>query len=266
MKGLSIGDDPAFRALFDAMPCACMIHRMVLDARGDAVDYIPLEANPWFSRSLDFDPSPIIGKRASEYLPEDEVRHWASVFAPAALEGRTVSVSVFSPRKKVTYRVTAIGPERGFFIVMFSVAGEEGNPGIHAREARWTDGQVSARDAVRLMFLTMPCPAAIHRVDRDERGKPVDYTVVDVNGAFCGLLGTTPGEMVGMSASARLRGDELEYWLGVFAPVAFGEKPSSGVKLFFSDRSVFDGIAIAQETGYVMVIFTVKGAANPADQ
>lgn len=261
---LSVMDDPMLRALFAAMPCACMIHRMVLDERGEAVDYIPLEANPWFLRSLDADPFLIIGKRATEYLPEAEARHWASVFAPVALEGRTVSVSVFSPRKKATYRVTAVSPERGYFIVMFSVAGEESAIWTHAQIARWTDGRLSAHEAVRQLFHNMPCAAAVHRIERDGEGNPVDYVVVDVNGAFCDSLHTTPGEVIGMRASARLRGDELAYWLGVFTSVANAERRSSGVKLFLRDRSVFDGMVIALNTGFVMVIATAKDLSKHA--
>ena len=261
---LLVMDDPAFRAFFDAMPCACMIHRMIVDERGDAVDYVPLVANPWFTRSLAFDPFPIIGKRASEYLPEAEVRHWAAVFAPVALEGRTVSVEVFSPRKRLNYRVTAIGPERGYFFVMFSVAGEERLSGTQARMAPWTDERLQAHEAVRLMFRNMPCAAAIHRIDRDGLGKPIDYSVVDVNDAFCGFFDTTSGEIIGMRASARLRDNELAYWLDIFSPVAFGEKRSCGVTLFFRDQSVVDGIVIALETGFFIVAFVAKEVSKPA--
>lgn len=264
VNDLSVMENSAFRALFDAMPCACMIHRMVLGERGDAVDYVPLAANPWFYRSLDVDPIPIIGKRASEYLPETEARHWAAVFAPVALEGRTVSVSVFSPRKNATYRVTAIGPERGYFVVMFSVAGQSLDGWIDRTVAQWTDGRLSAREAVSLLFHTMPCAAAIHRIDLDAQGNPIDYTVVDVNGAFCGSLDTTPDKIVGMRGSARLQGDEFAYWLGVFSPVAFGEKRSSGINLFLNDRSVFDGVVIALEPGFFIVAFAAKEVSKPA--
>jgi PAS domain-containing protein len=259
----SVLDDPELRALFAAMPCACMIHRMIFGERGEAVDYIPLEANPWFSNLLDVDPFLIIGKRATEYLPEAEARYWAAVFAPVALEGRTVSVSVFSPRKKATYRVTAISPERGYFIVMFSVAGEESAIWTHAQIARWTDGRLSEHEAVRQMFHTMPCAAAIHRIDRDGQGKPIDYSVVDVNEEFCGFIDTTPGEIIGMRASDRLPGDELAHWLAVFSPVAFGERRSSEVRLFLRHRSVTDGILIALESGIVMVLFTTKDVSKP---
>lgn len=252
----SIGDDPSFRALFTEMPCACMVHRMILDESGKCIDFIPIEPNPWFSRALAFDPAPILGKRATEYLPEDEARHWAEVFSPVALEGKTVSLTIYSPRKKQTYRVTAISPERGFFLTMYAVAGKAHDNEHETKDAPWTEGRIASHDIVEMMFRTMPCAAALHRIDCDEAGKPVDYTVVDVNGPFCAYLETTSEAIIGKNASARLNREEFSHWLNILAPIALGLKPATAIPIHFGKRASYEGVAISLQPGYVTVLFT----------
>lgn len=265
----SIGDDPAFRALFTAMPCACMVHRMIFDERGNAIDYIPIEPNPWFSRELGFDPSPILGKRATEYLPEGEALHWVSVFTPTVLEGRTISTSVYSPRKNETYRVTAISPERGIFLVMFSVAGnlrsggQELNGPPMPLDPQWINGRIPTRDFIGKMLMTMPCAAALHKIDCDGEGVPVDYTVVDVNGPFCEYLETTSDAMIGKNASVRLGSDEFRHWLDILAPIALGSKTATVIRVFLPNRLPCEGVAVSLEPGYVLVLFTIECAIHP---
>lgn len=252
----AICDDPAFRALFSALPCACMVHRMIVDGTGEPADYVPLEANPGFSRVVGFDPAPILGTRATEYLPDHEARHWAAVFAPAALEGKTVSVTVYSPRKRQTYLVTAISPERGCFFTMYSLARKRRDAEFAANSPAWTDGRRPAGDFIELMFKTMPCAAALHRIDFAGDGTPVDYTVVKVNAAFCDILGTTPEAIVGMNARSRLSGAEVEHWLGILAPIAVGEGKACAIPIFLRLRVAYDGVAVSLETGYVTVLFS----------
>jgi len=250
-----LGDDPSFRALFTEIPCACMMHRMIFDERGNSVDYVPLEPNPGFARVLGFDPAQIIGKRASEYLPEAEARHWASVFAPAAIDGIKVSVTVYSPRKKQTYRVTAISPARGFFLTMYSVAGKHSERALES-EWKWVNGSMSARDFVKMIFTTMPCAGAIQRIDRDEAGNSIDYTIVDVNEIFCEFLNTTPNAMIGKNARSRLARAEFDHWLSVFAPIAFGQANAREISLILPNRVMCHGVAVSLEPGYVAVLFT----------
>jgi PAS domain-containing protein len=252
----SICDDPAFRALFSALPCACMVHRMIVDENGEPADYVPLEANPSFARVVGFDPAPILGKRATEYLPDYEARHWAAVFAPVAFEGRMVNVTVYSPRKRQMYLVSAISPERECFLTMYSLARKPRNAVVATNSTVWTDGRCAAGDFIDWMFKTMPCAAALHRIDFDGRGTPVDYTVVKVNTSFCDILGTTPEAMVGINARSRLSGAEVEHWLGVLVPIAVGERKPYAIPILFRSRVAYEGVAVSLETGYVTVIFS----------
>jgi PAS domain-containing protein len=247
-----------------------MVHRMIFDESGNAIDYVPIEANPWFSREVGFDPAPILGKRATEYLPEGEALHWVSVFTPTVLEGRTVTISVYSPRKNETYRVAAISPERGIFLTMFSVAGnlrdggQESNDTQWMNDAQWINGLMATRDFIGKMLMTMPCAAALHRIDCDGEGVPVDYTVVDVNVPFCEYLETTSEAMIGKNASVRLSPDEFRHWLDILAPIALGTKDATVIQVVLPNRLSYEGVAVSLEPGYVLVLFTIESVIHPS--
>lgn len=255
--------DPFLHTLFNEMPCACIYHELICDESGNAVDYVPLEANPGFQRTIGVDPAPIIGKRATEYLPEMDAKHWLSIFAPAALLGRTVTYHMLSPQMKQTYYGTAISPEKGYFLSMFTIVG---NTPIPARESETMSvkqhERLSPHDFAQKIFETMPCAAATHKIDCDETGTPVDYTIVDVNPAFCEMMNTTPQAMIGKNASGRMSRAEFEHWLGIFATVAFGGKPAHETVYFPHKKYTCDGVAISQKTGSVMVIFMHRDASG----
>lgn len=253
----SIAEDPFLRALFTEMPCACMYHELFRDDRGNPVDYAPLEANPGFARVIGIDPSPIIGRRASQYLPADDARHWLSVFAPAALQGKTVNFHLYSPQTDQTFYGTAISPEPGYFLSMFTVVGNTAIPALVSGAGRRAPRErLSAADFARNIFETMPCAGMISRINLDDRARPIDYTVTDVNFAFCELMDTDRGEIVGTRASERLGESEFRHWLDTFASVALNGITAREALYIPRRKCACVGVAIRPEPGTVMTIFT----------
>jgi hypothetical protein len=126
------GVDDAFRdeffgKLIDEIPCGAALHRIICDAAGTAVDYVTTRVNPAFKALLGVSAETVVGFKASEHLSPEELRHWLRIFAPVALEGKTITYTMYSVKNKQAFSGTAICPERGMFFVMF-VRSEDWNP------------------------------------------------------------------------------------------------------------------------------------------
>jgi two-component system CheB/CheR fusion protein len=69
-----------YRLLFENMTTIFILHEMIYDDNGNAVDYRYLAANPAFEKSTGIPVSSIIGKTAKEIFPDTE-QSWIDVFA-----------------------------------------------------------------------------------------------------------------------------------------------------------------------------------------
>lgn len=116
-----------FGKLVDEIPCGAAMHRIVCDDAGTAVDYVTTRVNPAFKALLGVPPESVVGFKASEHLSREELRHWLRIFAPVALEGKTITYTMYSSKNKQAFSGTAICPERGMFFVMF-VRSDDWNP------------------------------------------------------------------------------------------------------------------------------------------
>lgn len=113
--------------LIDEMPCGAAMNTIVCDAEGAPVDYVTTRVNPAFCALLGVSAESVVDSRASEHLSAEELRHWLRIFAPVALEGKTSTYTMYSPKNKQAFYGTVICPERGRFFVMF-VRAEDWNP------------------------------------------------------------------------------------------------------------------------------------------
>lgn len=252
-----LAQDPFLHTLFMEMPCACMYHELVFDDDGNAIDYIPIEANRAFARVIGKDPAPIIGRRASEYISEDAARHWLSIFAPAALQGKTVRYHMYAPQMRQTYFGTAISPEPGAFLSMFTVVGNTAIPALEADAGRREAGEIlTPKDFAKKIFDTMPCAGMLNRIDRDDSGTPVDYTPLDVNFAFCELLDVDRAGIIGTAASTSHDEAEHRHWLNTFSAVALVGKPVRETVYLPRQKCFCSGVAISPEPNLVMALFT----------
>ena len=109
-----------YRLLFSELMNGCALHSIVCDEEGKAVDYITLEVNQAFERLLGVSRDAVIGKRASELLPPDELHHWLDIFAPVAQQGTSTQYTVHSPINDKHFEGVAYCPASGQFAVVFA--------------------------------------------------------------------------------------------------------------------------------------------------
>ena len=251
-----LSQDSFLNTLFTEMPCACAYHGLVFDERGTAIDYVPLAVNPGFARVIGAVPTHVIGKRATQYLTEGDALHWLSIFAPAALRGDLVKYHMYSPQRNQTYYGTAISPVQGFFLSMFTVIGNAPIPALESSAGRRNLlERLSSAEFARKIFQTMPCSGMLSKIILDALGEPVDYTVVDVNPAFCEFMDTTQLNTVGKKASERHDKKVFRHWLETFSLVAFDGKTVREKVYVPRAGSVCDAVMISPERGLVMTLF-----------
>ena len=126
----------AYRQLFTETPDGCAFHEIQCDGSGTPVDYVTLDVNPAFEALLGVSRQVVVGRRASELLPPDELSHWLAVFGPVALTGRSTSYEMFSRHNGKFFQGQAYSPTAGRFVVVFSDVTE--------RKRAQTEAQVTA--------------------------------------------------------------------------------------------------------------------------
>ena len=77
-----------YRELFSEMSAGCALHEIVYDGNGKAVDYLTLEVNAAYERILGVKSEDVVGMKASDTLPKDELEHWLGDFWSGCAIGR----------------------------------------------------------------------------------------------------------------------------------------------------------------------------------
>ena len=106
----------------------------------------------------------------------------------------------------------------GFYGTWFDITG------MKSLELR----QRSSEQRYRLLFDHLSSGHALHAIEVDETGKPVDYRFVTMNAAFCAMLGIDAATAVGARATDMFPGIEKDPadWIGRFGRVALTGEPT----------------------------------------
>jgi PAS domain S-box-containing protein len=133
----------------------------------------------------------------------------------------------------------------GFYGTWFDISG------MKSLELR----QRNSEQRFRLLFDHLPCGHALHAIEVDELGTPVNYRFVAMNAAFAGMLGIDASTAVGSRATDVFPGlaDDPADWIGRFGRVAL-----SGVSTRFEQQSAsgrwWDVVAYCPVQGQFAVI------------
>jgi PAS domain S-box-containing protein len=106
----------------------------------------------------------------------------------------------------------------GFYGTWFDITG------MKSLELR----QRNSEQRYRLLFDHLSSGHALHAIEVDETGKPVDYRFVTMNAAFCTMLGIDAATAVGARATDVFPGIENDPadWIGRFGRVALTGEPT----------------------------------------
>jgi PAS domain S-box-containing protein len=126
-----------YRMLFDAMSEAYVVHEIIYDAEGEAVDFRAIEANPAFETHTGISRDIIVGHLASEFAPGGDPE-WLRFFAEVVRSGKADRRERYSrrPRRWVDLRAFPLGGPR--FGIVFNDVTERKNAELAraAAEAR----------------------------------------------------------------------------------------------------------------------------------
>ena len=168
-----------YRKLFSEMLPGCALHEIICDAEGRPVDYVTLDVNHSFEKLLNVRLEDVVGVKASEILPKDELKKWVGIFGPVALEEKSIPYEMYSPLNQKYFEGTAYCPERGKFAVTFTDVTErkQAEDTLRASEERYRDLVENIKDLI---------------CTHDLEGH-----ILSVNRAAADLLGYAAEELIG---------------------------------------------------------------------
>jgi PAS domain S-box-containing protein len=102
-----------YRTLFHAMSEAYVVHEIIYDSEGNAVDFRSIEANPAFEAHTGIALDLVVGRLASEFAPGGDPS-WLQLFAGVARTGQPAQLERFStrPQRWVDLRAFPLGGPR----------------------------------------------------------------------------------------------------------------------------------------------------------
>ncbi|HHV40196.1 MAG TPA: PAS domain S-box protein [Bacteroidales bacterium] len=108
--------------LLKVSPFALAHHEIILNSKGEPVDYVFLAINPEFEKLTGLNEKDIIGKSAREVFKDiDKLGfEWIKVYGEVALTGKTHSFEQFFEPLQKWYKGQAYSHKKGFFTVFFS--------------------------------------------------------------------------------------------------------------------------------------------------
>lgn len=104
-----------YRTLFNAMSEAYVVHDIVYDEAGNAIDFRAIEANPAFETHTGLPRDIVVGHLASEFAPGGDP-HWLHFFAEVVRSGQPNRLERYSPRPQLWVDLRAFplgGPRLG---------------------------------------------------------------------------------------------------------------------------------------------------------
>ncbi|WP_319479044.1 PAS domain S-box protein [uncultured Draconibacterium sp.] len=109
-----------YKLLFENMGRGHALHEIIFNKSGKVIDYKTLLVNRMYEKFLNVSRNSIIGKKASKFLPKEELNKWLDIFGDVALTGNPKEYRFYSEHNKKFFEGIAYCPEKGKFAVSFS--------------------------------------------------------------------------------------------------------------------------------------------------
>ncbi|HYN40182.1 MAG TPA: PAS domain-containing sensor histidine kinase [Thermoanaerobaculia bacterium] len=107
-----------FRTLFESMTEGVALHNVLLDERGEPVDYVLTDANPAYEAHTGIRSRDAVGRRASELYGANGAPY-LDVFGRVAMTGEPARMEAYFEPLRRHFRILVVSPARGEFATIF---------------------------------------------------------------------------------------------------------------------------------------------------
>lgn len=180
-----------YHALFENLNTGFALHEIILDKKGNPIDYRFLEVNKTFEDLTGLKGTDIIGKTCLEVMPDIEFS-WIQKYGEVALKGETLIFEEYSAPLNKYFHVSAYSPEKGRFATFFLDISDQKNT-----------AQVIKENEQKFKAIFENNSAAIAIYEHDT-------TIIMVNETYCRLTGYTREEVIGTSWTTQITADDLD--------------------------------------------------------
>lgn len=113
--------DLDYDLLIEHMVNGFALHKIVLDDKGQPIDYIFIKVNESFEKLTNLKREDIINKKISEVLPgtADDPANWIGRYGEVAKGGVGIQFENFSQDVGKWFLVSAYSPQKGYFVTTF---------------------------------------------------------------------------------------------------------------------------------------------------
>jgi PAS domain S-box-containing protein len=110
-----------FRSLLSHMSSGFAYGQIILDGAGRPADFLFLEVNEQFEKSIGLSSRDVVGRRFTEAFPaaEEEKRKWIELYGRVALTGQSMRIEEYSVHLDRWFSISAYSAKWGFFAAVF---------------------------------------------------------------------------------------------------------------------------------------------------
>lgn len=182
------------KTILSKSPFGFAYHKIILDERGNPVDYEFIEVNDAFAKLTGLSQKDLPGRTVRQVLPDIEKSafNWIGFYGKIALEGGEKTFEQYSEPLKRWYKVHVYSPEKYFFATVFTdiTTEKEQAERLTKTEKRYR-GLIESQNDL------------IVRVDKENR-----FTYV--NEAYCKAFGKTRDDLIGSDFFPLVHQDDRE--------------------------------------------------------
>jgi len=118
-SSIHLKGEKKYRLLFENITQGFASHKIILDVKGQPIDYVYLSINKSFEKLTGLMASVIIGKTVKEIMPKTE-KYWIDLYGKVALTGEAVQYENYSEELGKYFEVWAFCPQIGEFATVFT--------------------------------------------------------------------------------------------------------------------------------------------------
>jgi PAS domain S-box-containing protein len=114
-----------YRGLITEIGLGFTLHELLFDESGVLADGLTLDINFAFEQITGFPAKDIVGRRAGEYMPPEDLKQWLKISSSVAASGKPAHFEFYALRLKKHLKGYAYLPEKGKIAVLFEDVTEE---------------------------------------------------------------------------------------------------------------------------------------------